>query len=251
MKLLSLKTVNATQTILTISFKGAVFTVSNFKGVLGTKMKKYFGTQDQIRPIARNRKGHFVSIKGLESQILNLISYSAAKPVVIVETNEEVNIMNTGVNTMKTEVNIELGTNVSNNQVKKVLADLGVDSSAVNLQFLKTMNSKVDALEIILESITSIVQPFNVEVDILGMIEHLAEDLAYSGNYSGENIVTLLRASWVKNAKDLHASPVMHGAIKAWIIEAALELKDMNFCKLKELKSILFSLGIKHLQPLL
>lgn len=244
MKLLSLKTVNATQTILTISFKGAVFTVSNFKGVLGTKMKKYFGTQVQIRPVARNRKGHFVSIKGLESQILNLISYTAAKPVVTVETNEEMNTMNT-------EVKIELGTNVSNNQVKKVLADLGVDSSAVNLQFLKTMNSKVDALEIILESITSIVQPFNVEVDILGMIEHLAEDLAYSGNYSGENIVTLLRASWVKNAKDLHASPVMHGAIKAWIIEAALELKDMNFCKLKELKSILFSLGIKHLQPLL
>ena len=243
MKLLSLKTVNATQTILTISFKGAVFTVSYFKGVLGTKMKKYFGTQVQIRPVARNRKGHFVSIKGLESQILNLISYLAAKPVII-ETEEEVK-------NMKTEVQLDLGTNVSNNQVKKILADLGVDSSTVNLQFLKTMNSKVDALEIILESITSIVQPSNLEVDILGIINNLCSTTSKIGNYSGEHIASLLIESWKDNAKDLHVSPLMHGAIKAWIIEAVGSVKATGFHKMKDLKITLFTLAIKHLQPLL
>lgn len=37
---------------------------------VGTVMSKYFGTEIQVRPVARNELGRFVSIKGLEEQLI-------------------------------------------------------------------------------------------------------------------------------------------------------------------------------------
>lgn len=114
MKLVTLKTVNANQTNLTIENNGTTFTISNFNGVLGTKMKKYFGTQSQIRPVARNRKGHFVSIKGLTDQIMNLISYKPSTP------NKEEETMLLTINTVLESYGVDIKKLREGNQTIRV-----------------------------------------------------------------------------------------------------------------------------------
>lgn len=247
MKLLALKTLNANQTVLTIKYKDTVFTVSNFKGKLGTKMKKYFGTQTQIRNIARNRKGHFVSIKGLEDQILEMISYTAAKPVIIKEPVNQTQVKE--VTTMKSNTtNLEFNSNVSNNEVKKVLTSMGINLADVNLTQLKSMNSKANATSIILSAICTTLDS-NAVLDPTGFINTYIKDVKASGGYTSECLIGTLKNLWKHVATDLHSTPEMHKIIKELVIKTHAHLILNTHQTIKELQTSMNLIAISLVAP--
>ena len=138
-------------------------------------------------------------------------------------------------------------TSVSKTEIKNIYAKLGLEVPTT----LKANYSTLDASNLILSTIESIVLPSTIINSLSSVVEDFRTTIVKSGNYSKENITILLQRAWEKVSTSYEITSIYRIAVKEWIKSMYKYIQTSDFHKLKEISTEANILAILALQPLM
>lgn len=144
---------------------------------------------------------------------------------------------------------LNIPTSVTNNWIMQTLSAYGVEAE-VNRSHLPTNMSALNASDLILTTINTVVQPSNLDTDLVFIRNTILAQIKRTGNYESSNLTQLLKTEWASVAPKLHNHPEMHKAIKSWIINMNTYSTVKSHVKLKELALEMNIQGIQILKDL-
>ena len=146
---------NASTVVFTIDGVLAQVDVTEIPSV-GTVMSKYFGSEVQVKPVARDKKGRFVSIKGFEKQLIQAGLNSGIIKV------QEIDL-----SILKMEIIKEVVVEPTVEPVKALCMDFGCKEKPMPITRVRGGTHLVVPVEVVTEVFTEVVvTPVAVSVDL-------------------------------------------------------------------------------------